>query len=361
MTSKHFKPVDGEPDKVLAGLPKLRRSGELDAGEPMTVVGRMTMQPAMGIAAENERLKAERATGGVVVKLDPKQVGISKFANRHLLGLDLQDERFASLVQSFRLHGQDQSILVRPAPADTSHGLPYEVAFGHRRHAAAFVLDRESPSGWHLEARVKDLSDLELVMQMNRENEERENLSAFEKGCQYKLWIKEGLFARQADIAEAIGVHENTILKNVQVADLPSVILEAFGDPRSIPVKWIQDLMRVLKSHRSAMLKAAEAIKARATPPSSAKTVLEELLQAGHTAAPDTPRARQETVKDPKGRVLFRVSRRKGTFRINWISVDPTLQKDLAEEIQELAYQRLMKRPIDEVAPPSASKRRSKS
>jgi len=58
----------------MADVLKLGKPGERREG-PSTFVGRVGMQQGLGFAAENERLKAEREGGMVLLRLDPKSIG----------------------------------------------------------------------------------------------------------------------------------------------------------------------------------------------------------------------------------------------------------------------------------------------
>ena len=108
--SKHFKgPTDPAADPVMADLLKLGKPGERREG-PSTFVGRVGMQPGLGFAAENERMKAERSAGMVLLKLDPKTIGTTRFANRHERSLNTQDAAFKHLKESIRANGQDTPI-----------------------------------------------------------------------------------------------------------------------------------------------------------------------------------------------------------------------------------------------------------
>ena len=82
---------------------------------PMSFVARAGQQAAGGLAAEIERLKAERGAGFVILRLDPETIGLTEFANRHELSLSNKDETFKAFKENIRLHGQDTPVRVRPA------------------------------------------------------------------------------------------------------------------------------------------------------------------------------------------------------------------------------------------------------
>ena len=126
----------------------------------------------------------------------------------------------------------------------------FEIVSGHRRHRAALALDSEVEGGFPVLAIVdgKAAESRDLVLKMYRENEERADLSAFEKGTMFQQWLATGVFAEQGELAAAIGVSDATVTKYLQIADLPSFVVTAFSDPRDIAVRWSHDLVKALKA-----------------------------------------------------------------------------------------------------------------
>src|SRR5271168_295814 len=61
---------------------------------------------AEGLREENQRLKAERANGMLVLKLDPKRVRATKFVNRDERAFLESDPKFLELKESIRSNGQ---------------------------------------------------------------------------------------------------------------------------------------------------------------------------------------------------------------------------------------------------------------
>ena len=129
-------------------------------------------------------------------QLDPTRVVRAKWANRHPSAY--LRVSFQALKESIALAGGNlQPILVREAP-----DLTFEIVFGHRRHRACLEL------GLPVLAAVcpSTLSDMELYLSMERENNGRADLSAFEQGTSYMNAINTGLFPSRRRLAEALGV-----------------------------------------------------------------------------------------------------------------------------------------------------------
>src|ERR1700690_2487177 len=111
----------------------------------IAVVGEQVRE---GFASRVERLEAERQAGMVVLRLDPKRIRASEFANRLEAGLKDDDAEFRLLKEDIRTQGQLDPIRVRPAPPGGPHG--YEIIYGHRRHAACLALDAEINGGFRV-------------------------------------------------------------------------------------------------------------------------------------------------------------------------------------------------------------------
>lgn len=340
--SKHFRTPEGTEDPVLAGVLKLGRPGDRRDG-PTTLVGRVGMQPGLGFAAENERLKAERAAGMVILRLDPKTIGTTDFANRHESSLSCDDPKFQSLKASIRTNGQDNPIRVRPATAAST--IEYEIVEGHRRHAAILELDRETEGGWTILARLdaKATEARDLVLKMYRENAEREDLSPYETGCMFSQWLAAELFPNQAAIAEATGQSKQNVGKYLGVAALPDYVLQAFGDPRAISLRWASPLSKTCEE-REAETRRAAAQLSKQQPRADAEMVFAILTRSSPvTSDPGTGARASEAIKEGN-KILFELSARGGRYGIRLGKhVDPKLHGSLQRELKEWLHDWLRK------------------
>src|SRR6201996_6307837 len=235
---------------------------------------------AEGLREENQRLKAERATGMLVLRLDPKRVRATEFINRHERGFLESDPKFIELKDSLRANGQEQPIRVRAVTNDPT--ADFEIVSGHRRHRAALALDAEIEGGFPLLALLdgKAAESRDLVLKMYRENEERADLSAFEKGAMFRQWLLSGVFAEQGHLAAAIGVSDATVTKYLQIAELPSSVVAAFSDPRDIAVRWSHHLGKALKANPAKVEEAAQRL-ANTSPRPDASAVARALIASG--------------------------------------------------------------------------------
>ena len=298
---------------------------------------------AEGLREENQRLKAERAAGLLAIRIDPKRVRATQFINRDERAFLEADPRFAELKQSLRLHGQEQPVRVRPVAGD--EGADFEVVYGHRRHRAALALDSELEGGFPLlvfvDASAADTRD--LVLKMYRENEERADLSPFEKGRMFRQWLDSEVFAEQAELARAIGVSDATVTKYLQIGDLPSVILAAFEDPREISVRWSHDLVKAFKSAPARLEETANRL-ANTLPRADAGSVARALIASATVARESRGGPSREQAIKIDGRVALRLQRRDGRFTLKFYQLDKRAQREITEEISELAERRVRER-----------------
>jgi ParB/RepB/Spo0J family partition protein len=288
-----------------------------------------------------QELERERREGGVILKLDPKKVGRSSMANRDLRSVTPGDPDFDELVDSIRTFGQDTPIVVRPAPSGADY--EYLIVEGHRRHAACLLLDQERPDGFGVQARLLEAAvDPEThFLRMFRENEDRKNPSAYERGLMLRSALATGLVKNVADLAQKVRRSEVLIYKCLQVAELPAEIHVAFGDPRVITFHWGQALQAALTENRDAVIECAKQLAVRDPSSPSPQEVFTALIKAVKPAEDD----REETVKI-NGQVFFRLKRMpNGSFQCSFgRKIDKRLRHDLAAEVKDFVEKRLKER-----------------
>jgi ParB family chromosome partitioning protein len=298
---------------------------------------------AEGLREENQRLKAERASGMLVLRLDPKRVRATEYVNRDERAFLESDPKFQELKESLRSNGQEQPIRVRALAGDP--GVDFEIVSGHRRHRACLVLDAEIEGGFPLLALLdaKAAESRDLVLKMYRENEERADLSAFEKGSMFRQWLASAVFTEQGELATAIGVSDATVTKYLQIAELPSSILAAFEDPRDIAVRWSHDLTKAFKANPGRLEEVATQL-ANRTPRPPATVVARELIASGEAPRESRSTASREQAVKIGGRVALRMKRSDGRFTLKFYQLDKRAQREVTEELFELAERRVRER-----------------
>lgn len=284
-----------------------------------------------------------KAAGRVLLKIDPKKIRATDFQNRHARSLLADDPKFVELKDSLQAHGQETPIRVRPIV----NALPFEfeIIAGHRRHAACLELDTASEKGFSILAMVDVAADdaRDLVLKMYRENEERFDLSAYEKGRMFARWLDAAVFESQRELAAAIGIGESAAAKYLAVAGLPQEILTAFGDERIIPMSWGPTLSQAVKTNGAAVFRSAERL-AQRTPRPSPDIILRTLVAAGAGKKPASRGTSREESVRIDGRIPLKVGSGRNRIVLKLQHVDDATQKALREELKDWAEAWLRKR-----------------
>ena len=284
-----------------------------------------------------------KASGRLLLELDPKKIRATEFRNRHDRSLLADDPEFLKLRQSLEAHGQETPIRVRPV----ANALPFEfeIVSGHRRHAAALSLDVASPAGFPILAIVDGhaADTRQFVLKMYRENEDRYDLSAHEKGRMFTRWLDAGVYESQSELADDVGLGKSAVAKYLAVATLPPEVLKAFGDERAIPMSWGAPLSQALKTNEGAVLKAASRMSERKPTPTP-DMVFKALISSAAGKAPATRGTSREESVRIGGRIPLKVGSGRNRIVLKLAHVDESMQKELREELKDWAEAWLRKR-----------------
>jgi ParB family transcriptional regulator, chromosome partitioning protein len=228
----------------------------LGGGLARTAPGQLLHASGQIVSLQEEltqlRERLEKFDGSMpALKLDPAKVRRSAWANRH--EQSFQTAAFARFKADIAgAGGNVQPILVR----DAGEGA-YEVVFGHRRLQACLEL------GIPVLAVVwdKPMPDLDLFVSMDRENREREDLSAYEQGMSYLGALERGLFRSERHLSDSIGVSRAWISKALKVAKLPQAVVEAFASPLDIKPAQAEAVDEALRANEKAVFRRAEKLR----------------------------------------------------------------------------------------------------
>lgn len=173
----------------------------------------------------------------------------------------MEQEAFQSLLKSIEANGQDTPILVwpedpqwAPDPLDPTRveNVRFTMLTGRRRHAAATKLGLKlrailAPS----DKRHSDNSQFEMLFLRFRENEERENLGAFERllaiGEMYDSLSASGEKVTAVAFAARIGVHESIVSRARAVFAARDQILNTFKNAYEMSFQDLQKAMSTLE------------------------------------------------------------------------------------------------------------------
>lgn len=181
--------------------------------------------------------------------IDTKMIVDSRYANRD--ERSFSDASFAELKAEIESAGGNvQAIKVRPQ----KEGGKFEIVFGHRRHRACLEL------GLPVLAMVENLDDKALFVEMDRENRNRKDLSAWEQGVMYKKALEEGLFPSIGKLCEASGCHKGNASTAIALAELPQAVVAAFPSPNELQFRWAKPLKDACAKDLKATLSAAKKI-----------------------------------------------------------------------------------------------------
>ena len=323
---------------VLEDLAALRAKGSVASILPVRRVDpvpkTIAAEMSEGYIQTIARLKAERESGKVVLELDPKRVRASAVANRHALSLNEKDKDLADLKRDILSQGQLEPIRVRPAQDGPEGG--YEIVYGHRRHAACLALDAERPGGWKVLA-LLDAAASEIrshVLKMYQENAARKDLSAYEQAQMFQLWLDQKIFDSQTAIGEQIGVSRQLVSKYLKLLELPAEIVRAFGDPRVLALRWIDEIEPALAKDRAGVL--ARARKLAVTEPRPEPDRVMAILLIGETPAKRKRASASESDTFRIGReTIYKLSRKGSRVAFRFGNAVPaSVAREAVEQMQ---------------------------
>ena len=169
---------------------------------------------------------------GRPVAIATELISVSKYAVRHP---PFQDADFAELLASMKSTGKN----LVPAAARPLVDGKFELIYGHRRLAAAQALNLR------LECLIYDLTDDDLPYFIVVENEGRAKPRPYALGLMFRRWLNEKKFPSQVSLAASIGYGKSDVCSMTRLADLPSVIVEAFNSPNDLITRHAARLHQV--------------------------------------------------------------------------------------------------------------------
>jgi ParB family chromosome partitioning protein len=216
---------------------------------------------------------------------------------------NLTEENCRTEIESFEKHGQLVPALGRRLRGNP--GYEVELIYGARRLFAARHLNQP------LLVELREINDRDGIIAMELENRLRRDISPFERGSSYDVWLRNGHFKSQQEIANALQVSPAKISRLLKLARLPATLIEAFGDACDICEVWGVELASLLEDPGSErrVLSVAGSIAAIAPRP-RADEIYKQLCAAGKGRR--SLRAADRIVKGEDGEELFRVRRRRG-------------------------------------------------
>ena len=205
--------------------------------------------PRRAYAAGREGLLQDLGEGrlqhGKIRLVDPARCRMWAGHNRLYDLLTPEDAR--PLIDSIKAMGrQETPAIVRPVTDERD--VDYEVIAGARRHFAVSHLRRaEHREDIRFLVDVRDdLSDEEAFRISDVENREREDISDYERACDYARALACYYDDNKKLMAERLGVDRTWLSRFVRMAAVPRVVLDAYGDPRRLGIRHASELYPLL-------------------------------------------------------------------------------------------------------------------
>lgn len=223
------------------------------------------------LRSTQEELEGIKKSGTPPVKLDPRKIRVSRWANRH--EASFKTPEFIEFKEDLREAGCNL-IPIKVRPIVTEDGFEYELVYGHRRHRASLELGQE------VLAIVQVVDDKQLFVDMDRENRNRSSLSIYEQGASYLRGVEAGLFKNYVAMAAEMGISVATISKAVKIASLPQEVVNCFSAPIAISFRMGAALSEAHEKDPLGLLGRAAQVFSMSPRPGD-EEVLNLLLQAG--------------------------------------------------------------------------------
>lgn len=276
---------------------------------------------SVGLLDQRNSELSDLASGAIVDKthrwVDPARCKIRENHNRRY---DLLSERRCQdLIDGFKAQGkQEFPAIVRKLDGDKD--FDYEVICGARRHWTVSWLRANNYPEYKYLIEVRDLTDEEAFRLSDIENRDNQDLCDYERAVDYKQAL--GVYYKnQKQMAERMEVSEAWLSRYLDLAGLPTVVVDAFGDIMEIRVKHGRDLKTQLKDRKvreKILARAKELIKEQAQRTSEGQgaiagaTVVKELVGAASTKKPAS-RGTLAEYKSSTGKPMISVNRQGGS------------------------------------------------
>lgn len=146
---------------------------------------------------------------------------------------DQRRARFNELVESVRLKGILEPLLVRPVNPDPVGPQAWEVIAGERRYRAALEVCNilgQHPENYLVPCMVRDVDDDEAFDIMVTENLQREDLTPFETAQAFQAYLQRhgSTVDSVAELSARTGIPPHAIRRQVRILELPAEVLAAW-------------------------------------------------------------------------------------------------------------------------------------
>lgn len=146
------------------------------------------------------------------------------------------EDAFGELVDSIRMHGVLQPIVVRP------RGDRYEVVVGHRRYLACTALGCET-----IPAVVREMDQMAVDFARLEENLKRENMNPLDEARHFRWIVEEHNFTHK-EVAARIGRSRPYVSNRLRLLEMPEDLQQLVQEGKVSPVNAL-NLSRIEDPH----------------------------------------------------------------------------------------------------------------
>lgn len=252
---------------------KVNAASLFDGKDKKNTKPKSSILPAVGFLDQQE--KSVIRTQALDLDIDPAVIRPWKLHDRDQSKLNEED--CGDIIESIKAIGQKDPIKVRALDNDPD-GFLYEIIKGRRRTYACSVL------GVKVRARGEDMSDQDAWLEMDSENDDREDISEMERAKSYAAALDAELFKNASELAARRGKPKSHVSKYLAAEFVlhNTAVMALISDPTEIPVSTAYKLAALLKKSSSKATVERRAYHLRDMgKPMSAKAVINDLLKAG--------------------------------------------------------------------------------
>jgi ParB family chromosome partitioning protein len=165
-------------------------------------------------------------------------------------------DEIADLADSIRITGQIHPGIVRPAPRGEDK--LFEIVSGARRHAAIMQLRAENPYLLFF-AHIRPLTDAQAFATADQENRKRRDIPDMQRARAYAHALDHFHHGNHAELAKSLRLPPSELSRYLNLAAVPTCILDAFGDPMRVTLTHVSLLTTYLQKpeQRQRLLEAA--------------------------------------------------------------------------------------------------------
>jgi len=173
----------------------------------------------------------------------------------------LNENRCKDLIDGFKSQGrQEMPAIVRKVHGDPNYD--YEVICGARRHWTVTYLRNNNYSQYKFLIDVRDMSDEEAFRMSDIENRDKEDISDYERACDYRKALDFYYDGVQQKMADRLEVSKDWLSRFIYLANLPQAVVDAYVDIFEVKATHVRQLKPVLDDRKTKerLLKRAQAL-----------------------------------------------------------------------------------------------------